>query len=229
MDTNKIELVVFDMAGTTVNDAGSVHQAFQEAMGEYKLEVSYQEVNEVMGFPKPTAIEVLLKKHAPELCSAEVIDKIHKRFVDLMVSHYKNDEGVTEKPHTSETFKTLKQAGIKVAVDTGFSLPIAGVIVDRLGWQKNGLIDVLVTSDQVPRGRPYPDMIYRAMELTGVKDAKKVAKVGDTASDLQQGNAAGVQYVIGVTTGAYTREELTKEKHTHLIEQLDALPDIVLQ
>lgn len=228
MEKNKIELVVFDMAGTTVNDAGSVHQAFLEAMKEYKLDVTYQEVNEVMGFPKPTAIEILLKKHAPELCNAEIIDKIHNTFVDLMVSHYKNDQGVKEKPYTSETFKRLKQAGVKVAVDTGFSLPIAGVIVERLGWQREGLIDVLVTSDQVPRGRPYPDMIYRAMELTGVDDSKKVAKVGDTASDLQQGYAAGVQYVIGVTTGAYTEDELRKEKHTHLIAHLDALPDIVL-
>jgi phosphoglycolate phosphatase-like HAD superfamily hydrolase len=44
------------------------------------------------------------------------------------------------------------------------------------------------------------------MELAGVTDARKVAKVGDTISDLQEGDAAGCGWIIGVTTGAFSRE-----------------------
>jgi phosphonatase-like hydrolase len=102
-------------------------------------------------------------------------------------------------------------------------------LLDRLGWQKANLIDASVTSDEVPRGRPYPDMIFRAMELTGVRDARAVAKVGDTASDLQEGNAAGCSLVIGVTTGAFSREQLLKEKHTHLVSSLLDIPEIIAQ
>ena len=64
------------------------------------------------------------------------------------------------------------------------------------------------------------------MELTHVTDSKCVAKVGDTTSDLLEGNAAGCGWVIGVTTGAYTRSELLKEKHTHLIENVHEVLEI---
>jgi len=65
------------------------------------------------------------------------------------------------------------------------------------------------------------------MQLTGVTDASRVAKVGDTASDLQEGIAAGCGLVIGVTTGAFSESELQKEKHTHLIKYIPSILDIL--
>jgi phosphoglycolate phosphatase-like HAD superfamily hydrolase len=79
----------------------------------------------------------------------------------------------------------------------------------------------------VERGRPFPDLIFRATELTHIKDAKNVAKVGDTASDMQEGNAAGCGLVVGVTTGAFSRKDLEMEKHTHLIENVQELLEIL--
>jgi GTP-binding protein len=68
--------------------------------------------------------------------------------------------------------------------------------------------------------------IFKAMELTHVTDSKCVAKVGDTTSDLLEGSSAGCGWVIGVTTGAYTRSELQREKHTHLIENVREVLEI---
>jgi phosphonatase-like hydrolase len=85
-------------------------------------------------------------------------------------------------------------------------------------------IDATVTSDEVAQGRPFPDMIFRAMELTGVTDVKRVAKVGDTPSDLGEGMAAGCGWVVGVTGGSHTREELLAHPHTHLIPSIAQLP-----
>ena len=65
------------------------------------------------------------------------------------------------------------------------------------------------------------------MELTGVRDVSKVAKVGDTISDLQEGNAAGCSIVAGVTTGAFSKEALQLVEHTHLIEQIPEMIQIV--
>ncbi|MGF1637239.1 MAG: HAD hydrolase-like protein, partial [Cyclobacteriaceae bacterium] len=227
MNKERIELVVFDMAGTTVNDAGAVHTALQEALKFINVNVGYDEINEVMGYPKPKAIEVLLTKYKPELCQAKVINEVHTRFVNLMIDHYKFAPGVDEKHGASDIFRILKSDNVKVAIDTGFSFDIASVIIDRLGWNEDSLIDVLVTSDQVDQGRPFPDMIFKAMKLTGVLDPNRVAKIGDTISDLQQGNAAGVKYVIGVTSGAYKSDELMKEKHTHLVSHLEEIIPIV--
>jgi phosphonatase-like hydrolase len=112
-------------------------------------------------------------------------------------------------------------------VDTGFDRSIVVPLLERMGWEKNGLIDASVTSDEVAQGRPHPDMIYRAMELTGVKDVESVAKVGDTMSDLLEGTAAGCTWVIGITTGAYSHDELLKGPHTHLVQQLSEILPIL--
>ena len=100
----------------------------------------------------------------------------------------------------------LRTAGIRVGLDTGFNRAIANAIIDRLGWQSDGLLDATVTSDEVREGRPSPDMIYRLMELTGVQDVKAVCKVGDTPSDLQQGALARCRWVVGVTSGSHSRD-----------------------
>lgn len=224
-----IRLVVFDMAGTTVKDNNNVHAALQKAFEKENILITHQEANEVMGYPKPHAIHALLKEKLihPSKITLAYIDKIHASFLEEMICFYSTDPTISEKEGVSETFRILKKNNIKVALDTGFDRSIANAILDRVCWTKTGLIDATVTSDEVANGRPYPDMIYRAMQLTGVEDVKEVAKVGDTLSDLQQGNAAGCTYVIGVTTGAFQKEVLAQEPHTHLIGHLPEILPIL--
>jgi phosphonatase-like hydrolase len=136
---------------------------------------------------------------------------------------------VREIDGASAVLGQLRRAGLKLALDTGFSRDIVNAILDRLGWAGNQLLHATVASDEVPRGRPHPDLVFRAMELTGVTDARHVAKVGDTPSDLQEGHAAGCGLIIGVTNGSHTREQLAPHPHTHLIDNLSELPKLLLR
>jgi phosphonatase-like hydrolase len=222
------ELIVFDLAGTTVKDNHDVHRALQNALAKYGVLISLEDANTVMGIPKPMAIRSLLNTcdtlNRP--ITEDFVQEIHHAFVEEMIHFYQEDPSVGEKDGVSDTFRKLKERKLKVAIDTGFDRQITDSILQRLGWVQNNLIDASVTSDEVPRGRPYPDLIFKAMELTHVTDSKCVAKVGDTTSDLLEGNSAGCGWVIGVTTGAYTRSELQKEKHTHLIENVHEVLEI---
>lgn len=225
----KIELVVFDLAGTTVKDNSDVSRILKQSLEKQGVLISMEQANAVMGIPKPIAIRDLLQSNykGDRIIEDRWIQEIHEQFVADMIDFYKSNEGVSEKPGVSKTFRALKDRGIKVAVDTGFDRPITTPLLARLGWVENGLIDCSITSDEVQHGRPYPDMIFAAMEKTGVENIKAVAKVGDTASDMQQGTAAGCAYVIGVTTGAYSREALLQEPHTHLVSQAEEVLDII--
>ena len=217
-----LELVIFDLAGTTVRDNRDVHRALLRALNDDGVEVSIEQVNEVMGIPKPIAIEQLLLQNykGKRNINEGWIQQIHQRFRDYMIDFYRFDPNVSEKEGVSNLFLQLRERGILVGVDTGFDRAITQPLLDRLGWLRNDLIDVSITSDEVPRGRPFPDMIYKSMALTGVNNPAFVAKVGDTVSDLQEGSSAGCQWVIGVTDGAFTREELRKAPHTHLVEDV---------
>lgn len=225
-----VRLVIFDMAGTTVHDEDFVNVAFREALSEGGIDVTRDDVNAVMGYPKPLAIRKLLEQRAddPTAVTDAQVTTLHDAFLKRMNTFYATDPAVREIEGTTTTFRRLKDAGVKIALDTGFSRSTADVIIDRLGWNDDGLLDATVTSDEVERGRPHPDMTFRCMELTGVDSADAVAKVGDTPSDLQEGTAAGCRYVVGVTNGSHTADELRPYPHTHLIAGVADLPALLL-
>ena len=70
-------------------------------------------------------------------------------------------------------------------------------------------------------------MIFQAMEATGVLDVRQVINVGDTPLDLQSGSNSGVRGVVGVLSGAHDREALQGERHTHIIESIATLPELI--
>ena len=88
-------------------------------------------------------------------------------------------------------------------------------------------VDAIVCTDDVAAGRPAPYMIFRAMELAGVTDVRRVLVAGDTPRDLLAGMNAGAAMVVGVATGDLTLEQLGTERHTHLLASLATLPDLI--
>jgi phosphonatase-like hydrolase len=226
-----IRLVVFDMAGTTVHDDDAVNASFAEALRAGGVERSRDAINAVMGLAKPRAIDLLLEP-IPDDAEARAsrktrIEAIHRDFTDRMIAHYSKSPAVREIDGASEVFKALKSASLRVALDTGFDRRIANAVLRRMRWIPLGLVDATVTSDEVRDGRPAPDMIFRAMTLTGVGSANDVAKVGDTPSDLHEGTNAGCGVVVGYTSGTHSRDQLAVAPHTHLIANLRELLGII--
>lgn len=226
---NKVQLVVFDIAGTTVLDGGNVAIAFSQAMKEHGYTIDVEEVNPLMGYKKPVAIRMLLEKYEkePSKITDKLIIDIHERFVVLMISYYKTGQGVEPLPGVDKVFSYLREKGVKIGLDTGFSKDIAQAILDRLGWQKEGKVNYVVASDEVPSGRPAPFMIQKMMGEAGISDPRQVVKIGDTEVDINEGLNAGCLFSIGVTTGAFTREELEKYHPTHIIDHMEELIPIL--
>lgn len=222
-----IELVVFDIAGTTVDDGDAVNRCFRAALAGAGLTVSHAAANEVMGLPKPVAIRTLVERASGHGALLAQVDAIHSDFVARMLRFYAEDPAVVEVPGAGQTFATLRRAGIKVALNSGFSRAIVTKVLGRLGWDQGGTIDATITSDEVARGRPHPDMIVRLMTALGVRDSRAVAKVGDTPVDLEEGTNAGCGRVIGVTRGTHTRAQLLAYPHTDLIDTVADVPRLL--
>ncbi len=225
---SQFDLVVFDMAGTTVHDGDAVHHCLMAALQAVAGHAASREaVNAVMGIAKPAAIRELLSQRTGPGPDQATVNRVHADFVRRMLAYYRTDPAVREVDGASDVFRALRAAGIKVALDTGFDRPIAQVIIDRLGWERDGLIDASATADEVPEGRPAPHMIARLMRLTGVADPARVVKVGDTPSDLHEGTNARCGRVVGVTGGSHTADELRPHPHTHLIGTVRELPQLL--
>jgi len=231
---SKIQLVVFDIAGTTVRDNGQVADAFIKAFREADIAIPEDEVKKVMGFRKMDAVRLLLDKFAPGSPDA-LAKSIHDRFIRNMIVFYENDPHLAPQPNAEEVFIRLHEKGIKIALNTGFTRAITETILLRLYWDKgtgnwdNGadLIDRVICSDEVPFGRPHPDMINSLMAALDIPSAENVLKVGDTEVDVEEGRNAHCGIVVSVTTGAYTRQQLEQYQPDYIIDDLQELISII--
>lgn len=213
-----LDLVIFDMAGTTIEDHGQVPAAFTAALAEFGVFVTPEQVKNVRGASKRQAVLSLIPP-GPQQASTAVA--AYTSFCNHLAAQY-STQGVNAIPGAERIFQILREGGVKVALNTGFDRDITGLLLTALGWTQ-GVVDAIVSGDDVVHGRPAPDLIFRAMELAGAQDTNRVANVGDTVLDLQAGGQAGVRWNIGVLTGAHNRQSLESVPHTHIFPSVDEL------
>ncbi len=223
----ELELVVFDLAGTTIEDRGEVAQGFVEVLAAHGIPVAEEALRAVRGSSKREVIHRFVEQRYPGR-RADLAARSEQIFQELRahLARVYQDQGVKAIPGAVEVFHWLHRRGIKVAFNTGFDQAITEILLRALGWEKD-IADAVVCSDDVVCGRPAPYMIFHAMEATRVTSVHRVASVGDTANDLQAGWHAGVRWNLGVLTGAHRREQLEQAPHTHLLPSVAALPALV--
>lgn len=221
MKAARVDLVVCDMAGTTVLDEGQVPRAFTAALAEHGVAVTADAINRLRGASKRQAICELLPAGADREARTEIVYASFRAQLERVFG-----ESVQAVPGAAEAIARLRAAGLRVALNTGFDRDTTSLLLDALRW-RTGVVDAVVCGDEVAAGRPAPDLIRACMRAVGVTDASRVASVGDTVLDLQAGHNAGVRYNIGVLSGAHRREQLAKEPHTHLIASVAELPALL--
>jgi phosphonatase-like hydrolase len=224
----EIELVVFDMAGTTVDEGNVVYKTVQKVINDQGYTVSLNDVlNYGAGKEKHQAIIDVLKGCTNSDDVEGTAQKAFSNFKKALEIAYSNLD-VKSFEGTETLFRDLREKKIKVVLNTGYDFITANSLLAKLGWSVGGTIDALVTSDDVENGRPGGEMILKAMEITGIKNAEKVLKVGDSAIDIEEGKSANCGMTAGVLTGAQTREQIQTANPTYILNSLTELRAILL-
>ena len=221
-----ISMVVFDMAGTTVNEDNVVYKTLQKAINKKGFDLTLDQVlAEGAGKEKQEAIQSILKVYARNT-DKDLANEIYADFMDLLSKAYE-DIDVLPQPNAEELFQILKKRNIRVILNTGYNADIAESLVKKLGWKKGVEFDSLITSSDVEKSRPDPEMIDLAMDIYGVVDPKKVIKVGDSIIDIEEGQNAGCGLNVGITTGAHTFLQLQSANPDYIIGNLMDLVPII--
>jgi len=223
-----IKLIVFDMAGTTVNENNVVYKSLQQAINQHGHNFSLDDVLlNGGGKEKLQAIRDIL---SPKFSSTEELESnaqlAFSDFLTILEAAYQN-MSVTTYQGTLELFDFLRKHGVKVALNTGYNEKTALTLLAKLNWKVDETFDALVTADDVDHSRPAPDMIFAAMEKCGISNVREVAKVGDSIVDIAEGKSAGCGLTLGVTTGAQTFEQLNTADPDFIIDSLVELKEII--
>ncbi len=193
----QIRLVIFDWAGTTV-DFGSCAPAaaFRKVFEAHGVGVSDEQARRPMGLNKrqhllamlgdPTIAEQWKVIHGRPWNAADV-DLMYREFVGVQLRAIQEHSELV--PHLLDVVARLRQRGVKIGGTTGYFRAAADLVA------KSAVIagfrpDATVCADDVLRGRPAPDMIFRVMNELAIHPPACVVKIGDTVADVQAGRSA---------------------------------------
>ncbi len=230
------QLLVLDMAGTTVRDQHEVEACFARAAAATGLRAAAARILAVQGQAKRFVFELLWREQlGTSAAEAELtarVDHSYQVFRQVLEAYYRTAE-VRPTEGCLELLAFLKNQGIYSALTTGFYREVTDLILRRLGWhvgldaQHRGsmqsIIDLSIASDEVAEGRPAPLMIQKAMRTFGITDPLQVWNVGDTPSDLESGRRAGCARSLGLTNGTHSAQQLAAYPHDGLLASLAEL------
>jgi len=207
--SERIRLVVFDWAGTTVDHGCFAPVApFVEALRRHGVAISDADARGPMGLDKKEHLRALLAlpdadrqwrdmhSHGP---TSQDIERIYLDMMPLAVESVVAHGGLIA--GLLNVAEELRGRGIKIGASTGYFKEAAHVCYEAAA--KQGYTpDFAVCASDVPSARPAPWMVYRNMEGLGVYPAPTVLKVGDTVPDIGEGLNAGCWSAGVVATGS---------------------------
>lgn len=221
--TSSVQLVVFDMAGTTIVDDGLVTQAFEVAATAVGIPDQGDErarartyVLDTMGQSKIAVFRALLGSGDAARRANEAFEEAYGELID---------DGVDPIPGAAETFADLRSRGIATAFTTGFSPATQQRILDSLGWAE--VVDQVLAPTAGLRGRPYPDLVLAAALTAQVDDMANVVVVGDTSSDIDTARRARAGLSVGVLTGAHDEHTLRAAGADRVLTSVADLPALI--
>jgi len=221
-----IQVAVMDMAGTTVADDGLVVEAFEAAAtaaglptGGAERENARQYVLDTMGQSKIVVFRALFGDESVAQQANAAFEDAYAALID--------SGSATPIDGAAEAITRLRDAGVKVALTTGFSSATQGKLLAALGWQS--LADLVLAPGDGVRGRPYPDLVLNSLMRLNADGVRNVAVIGDTASDVETALRAGAAIAAGTLTGAHNADQLRGAGATHVVGSPAEFADLVLQ
>ncbi len=200
--------------GTLVIDTGIVDEAYRVALksvGDRGGEADMAAVSTLRGRP---TLDVLTAVLADPVAAEEATWAFDDHVLDGVPT-------MEPSPGASETLAALDDRAIACAVTSSFSPEVRKAVIGAHGWGERFAAELSAHGRR--RGHPAPDLLLEAMLELRVDSVGQVAIVGDHAADLVAGNRAGAGVVVGIGR----RAELHDAPHTHLIDRLDELIEII--
>lgn len=201
---------LFDADGTLFDTTELICECFQYVAEKYaNKQVDRQLIIQGIGSPlRPQVIEHL----GADLDVEAILDDYLQYQLKAM------EHSLTLFPEVTQTLRTLKASGKKLAIVTSRKRYSLGVFLEATGI--HDYFDVLVTPEDTELHKPHPEPALKAIELL---QAAKPATVfiGDAKWDVCSGNSAGIDTVF--VNWSHTRAEELPEPPTWTIDTMTQL------
>ena len=207
--------ILFDLDGTLIDSIelilGAARHAFVGFSGRAPTDEEWR-----AGIGRP--LQTVLREYAPDDAEAA---RLFARYREYQLEHH--DRLVRPYAGIVEFVQWLADEGHPMALVTSKADWMAEKALVLVGLDR--LIPTIVGCDTCVNHKPHPEPVERALGLLGATRANAIF-VGDSPHDVESGRAAGVM-TVGVTWGAFTREEMERAGADVVIERVDELRALV--
>lgn len=198
--TKTVRAVIFDIDGTLLDSVDLHAQAWVDAFAHFGVTVSHDQARSQIGKGGDQLLPVFLDAERVER-EGEAIEAYRS---DLFKRDYLPK--VKPFPGVRALFQHLKGEGITLALaSSGKGSEVAHY---QSLLEIEDLTDVVVSSDDVERSKPFPDIFQAALTKLAPLSAEAAIVIGDTPYDAEAANKAGLR-TVGVLCGGFPEAGLS--------------------
>ena len=185
MSTDGPDAVVLDLDGVLVDSEEAWDAARRELVAERGGEWKDEATHEMLGMSSPEWSRYV----RDELRVAMEPEDINAAVVERLLAVYRR--GLPLLPGAVEAVRALG-ARWPLGLASSSNVPVIALVLEETGL--DGVIRAWVSSEEVARGKPAPDVYLEAARRLGVDPARCVA-VEDSTNGLRSAAAAGMAVV----------------------------------
>jgi beta-phosphoglucomutase len=192
--------VLWDMDGTLVDSADYHWQAWRDTMSRQAVPITHEQFLATFGQRNDSILRQWLGKKATPAVIQRVGDtkeELYRRIV--------RDRGLAPLPGALEWVRLLQQQGWRQAIASAAPRANIETILDVL--QATDCFQVMVSAENVQRGKPDPEVFLVAARKLGVRPEHCIV-VEDAAHGIQAARAAGMRSIGVNRDGKHLRADV---------------------
>jgi HAD superfamily hydrolase (TIGR01549 family) len=175
--------IASDLDGTLIDTAKLLAKSWEEAFKSEGINVGYGDLyKNTKGIDSKDIIRRYKQESSPDDLK-RIKEKRRSNFLNFIAA---GDQILY--PETLEVIRTIKEKGIKFAIATGMSRDLLDKVLELSCL--NGVVDAVVSSDDVKNGKPESDIFIEAFKRIKVAPKKGIV-VGDSENDVIPGKKIG--------------------------------------
>ena len=181
-----IRAIIFDMDGLLVNSEPIWQRVEREMIVAYGGDFDEARAIEQIGMAIPEAAAYLVAAFGLDISPAAFADELVARVLTLFIREAEPMAGA------AELMEEALASPLPVAVASSAQRRVVEAMMGKFGWLDR--LDLIVTGDDVPRGKPAPDIFLLTAERLGVSPAHCLV-LEDSLNGARAAQAAGMRCV----------------------------------
>lgn len=180
--------VLFDLDGVLIDTEPVYAQCLSMAFAQAGYSISPQELYPLAGMEFKSKFEIVIRERGLPLAAEDLAGPYRAAQEKLL-----QDFGPLVKRGTIPVLRRLREEGYRLALCSNSNQERIDRVFRDAGLE--GLFDLTVTGDQVPRRKPDPGVYLLAMEALGLT-AEECLAVEDSVYGIQAARRAGLAVAV---------------------------------